>query len=80
MREGANRGKEPGGISGRSLAHRSWDSPLGKLNNRWAAVGAPALSALVILEKTGEPGGGFGTAFQSRRETTPPDGPSGSAF
>jgi hypothetical protein len=39
--------------------HRSWDAPLGKLNNRLAAVGAPALSALVILKNTKEPGGRF---------------------
>jgi hypothetical protein len=40
--------------------HLSWDAPLGKLNNRlYAAIRAPALSALVILEKTNEPGGRF---------------------
>ena len=39
--------------------YRSWDAPLGRLNNLLAAVGAPALSALVIVEKTNEPGGGF---------------------
>lgn len=39
--------------------HGSWDSPLGELNNRLAAIGAPALSALVILRDANEPGGGF---------------------
>ena len=39
--------------------HGSWDRPLGELNNRLAAIGAPALSALVILQGANEPGGGF---------------------
>jgi hypothetical protein len=39
--------------------HGTWDRPLGELNNRLAAVGAPALSALVILHDKNEPGGGF---------------------
>src|SRR4029077_16961063 len=39
--------------------HGSWDLPLGELNNRLAAIGAPALSALVILKDTKEPGRGF---------------------
>jgi hypothetical protein len=39
--------------------HGSWDAPLGELNNRLATVGAPALSALVILQGENEPGGGF---------------------
>ena len=39
--------------------HGSWDRPLGELNNRLAAIGAPALSALVILQGANEPGGKF---------------------
>ena len=39
--------------------HGSWDKPLGELNNRLDAVGAPALSALVILQEANEPGGKF---------------------
>jgi hypothetical protein len=39
--------------------HGSWDRPLGELNNRLAAMGAPALSALVILQDAHEPGDGF---------------------
>jgi len=39
--------------------HGNWDRPLGELNNRLATIGAPALSALVILQGANEPGGGF---------------------
>ncbi len=39
--------------------HGSWDVPLGKLNNQLAVKGAPAISALVILKETNEPGGNF---------------------
>jgi len=41
--------------------HGSWDAPLGELNQRLhARIGAPALSALVVLKKDPqEPGGGF---------------------
>ncbi len=39
--------------------HGSWDAPLGELNNQLAALGAPALSALVIRQETKEPGDGF---------------------
>lgn len=39
--------------------HGSWDAPLGELNNHLATVGAPALSALVILHGENEPGSGF---------------------
>ena len=39
--------------------HGSWDAPLGELNNILAAAGAPALSALVILNETKEPGDRF---------------------
>jgi hypothetical protein len=39
--------------------HGSWDAPLGVLNNRLAAEGAPAISALVILKGANEPGGNF---------------------
>jgi hypothetical protein len=39
--------------------HGSWDSPLGALNQRLDAVGAPPLSALVVLQGSSEPGGGF---------------------
>jgi hypothetical protein len=39
--------------------HGSWDRPLGDLNVRLAAAGAPALSSLVVLQETGQPGGGF---------------------
>jgi len=39
--------------------HGSWDAPLGALNQRLDAVGAPALSALVILNEAKEPGAGF---------------------
>ena len=39
--------------------HGSWDTPLGELNIHLASVGAPALSALVVLQKTNEPGDRF---------------------
>ena len=39
--------------------HRGWDQPLGELNTNLAAVGAPALSAVVIGYETNEPGAGF---------------------
>lgn len=39
--------------------HGSWDAPLGELNNRLVSINAPALSALVILQATKEPGAGF---------------------
>lgn len=39
--------------------HGSWDSTLGELNSLLATVGAPALSALVILKGANEPGAGF---------------------
>jgi hypothetical protein len=39
--------------------HGSWDAPLGELNKALNAIGAPALSALVILQDLNEPGNGF---------------------
>lgn len=39
--------------------HGCWDGPLGELNNRLAAMRAPAISALVILQDENEPGSGF---------------------
>lgn len=39
--------------------HGSWDAPLGELNQLLASAGAPALSALVVLQETKEPGEGF---------------------
>lgn len=39
--------------------HGNWDAPLGELNNLLAPIGAPALSALVVLQVTKEPGDGF---------------------
>ncbi len=39
--------------------HGSWDIPLGELNIRLASAGAPALSALVMLKTSNEPGEGF---------------------
>jgi hypothetical protein len=39
--------------------HGTWDRPLGTINNRVWKIKAPALSALVILKETGEPGGNF---------------------
>lgn len=40
--------------------HGSWDVPLGALNQHlFETLGAPALSALVILDDAKEPGGGF---------------------
>lgn len=39
--------------------HGCWNGPLGELNNRLAAMGAPAISALVILQDRNEPGAGF---------------------
>ena len=40
-------------------SYRSWGTPLCKLNNRLDAVGAPALSALVIRKDTKQPGRRF---------------------
>lgn len=39
--------------------HGSWDRPLGELNRRLHAAGAPALSALVVLKESQEPGAAF---------------------
>ena len=40
--------------------HGSWDDPLGELNRHLHhATGAPALSALVVLKNSGEPGAKF---------------------
>jgi len=39
--------------------HGSRDYPLGELNRRLHAAGLPALSAVVVLRGTQEPGGGF---------------------
>jgi hypothetical protein len=40
--------------------HGSWDVPLGALNQRLHEIGAPAISALVVLKKDPpEPGAGF---------------------
>jgi hypothetical protein len=44
----------------RRVAPRGWGAPLGKLNNRlYAAIRAPALSALVIRQDTKQPGALF---------------------
>ncbi len=40
-------------------AHGTWDKPLGILNRKLAELGAPALSALVIVKNKNEPGGKF---------------------
>jgi hypothetical protein len=40
-------------------AHGTWDDPLGAINNIAVRWGAPAISALVILKGSNEPGGGF---------------------
>ncbi len=45
--------------------HGSWDVPLGSLNLHLHQHGAPALSALVVVGATGEPGGGFWGSAQS---------------
>jgi hypothetical protein len=39
--------------------HGSWDEPLGQLNQMLHAVHWPPLSAVVVLQGTGGPGGGF---------------------
>lgn len=39
--------------------HGTWEAPLGELNSLLVSVGAPALSALVVLQETREPGDGF---------------------
>ena len=39
--------------------HGGWDDPLGDLNQRLTAAGRPAMSAVVVLNDTREPGGGF---------------------
>jgi hypothetical protein len=39
--------------------HGGWDVPLDTINKRLAAVGAPAISAVVILQDQNEPGGRF---------------------
>ena len=40
-------------------AHGTWDDPLGAINNIVVRWGAPAISSLVVLQSTFEPGGGF---------------------
>ena len=46
--------------TGTWLAPRgTWGAPLGRLNGGLHEVGAPALSALVVLKASGEPGGLF---------------------
>jgi len=39
--------------------HGSWDEPLGKLNMILSSIGAPAISALVVLKRTKMPGAAF---------------------
>lgn len=39
--------------------HGTWDEPLGELNRIVDEVGWPAISAVVVLEDTKEPGGKF---------------------
>jgi hypothetical protein len=39
--------------------HGSWDDPLGELNRSLDSLGWPALSAVVVLQATREPGGRF---------------------
>jgi len=39
--------------------HGTWDEPLGELNRRVHAAGCPAISALVVLKATSQPGGRF---------------------
>lgn len=39
--------------------HRTWDAPLGRLNNSLYEAGLEPLSAVVVLKIGGEPGGGF---------------------
>lgn len=39
--------------------HGSWDEPLGELNRILHAVRWPPLSAVVVLQDVGEPGGRF---------------------
>ncbi|NOI91915.1 hypothetical protein F0235_15895 [Vibrio splendidus] len=39
--------------------HGTWDEPLGEINNILASIGAPAITALVILNDKNEPGGNF---------------------
>jgi len=39
--------------------HGTWDIPLGQLNQMLHAVRWPPLSAVVVLQDTREPGGGF---------------------
>lgn len=40
--------------------HGSWDAPLGNLNEHlYDEMGAPAISALVVLKAEREPGGNF---------------------
>ena len=39
--------------------HGNWEAPLGELNSLLASAGAPALSALVVLQDKNEPGDGF---------------------
>ena len=40
-------------------AHGTWDDPLGAINNIAVRWDAPAISSLVVLQSTFEPGGGF---------------------
>jgi hypothetical protein len=39
--------------------HGSWDKSLGEINTRLSAIGAPAITSLVILKGKNEPGGNF---------------------
>jgi hypothetical protein len=39
--------------------HGSWDRPLGELSQLLHAIGWPPLSAVVVLQGVGEPGGCF---------------------
>lgn len=39
--------------------HGTWDEPLGELNRLVHANGLPAISAVVVLQDTREPGGKF---------------------
>src|SRR5215207_8316490 len=55
--------------------HGSWDGPLGEVNVAAHSAGLPALSAVVVLKETREPGGLFwgsspGVPVKPRDEVT----------
>ena len=51
--------------------HGGWDWPLDAVNKRLEAAGLPPLSAVVVDQRAGEPGGGFWNTVARTRQVAP---------